>query len=77
MTGRITVTVKPLPTPPPNQRPRASVTASVTAGDTITVTVPTSGIDPEGDLTYSPASSARTRSVDLSLGRVTSFGATR
>ena len=79
VTGRITVTVKPLPTPTtPNQPPTArSFTASVTAGDTITVTVPTSGIDPDGDLTYVAGIVGQDGdSVDLSLGRVTSFGAT-
>ena len=81
-TGRITVTVKPLPTPTtPNQPPTArSFTASVTAGDTVTVTVPTSGIDPDGDLTYVAgivgSGDAGGESIDLSLGRVTSFGAT-
>ncbi|MEP6649273.1 MAG: fibronectin type III domain-containing protein [Lapillicoccus sp.] len=82
VTGRITVTVKPLPTPTtPNQPPTArSVTASVTAGDTITITVPTSGIDPDGDLTYVAGivggGGGGGDAVDLSLGRVTSFGAT-
>ena len=79
VTGRITLTVKPLPTPTtPNQPPTArSFTASVTAGDTITVTVPTSGIDPDGDLTYVAGIVGQDGdSVDLSLGRVTSFGAT-
>ena len=79
VTGRITVTVKPLPTPTtPNQPPTArSFSASVTAGDTITITVPTSGIDPDGDLTYVAGIVGQDGdSVDLSLGRVTSFGAT-
>ncbi len=79
VTGRVTVTVKPLPTPTtPNQPPTArSVTASVTAGDTITVTVPTSGIDPDGDLTYvAGILGSNGGPVDLALGRVVSFGAT-
>ena len=49
----------------------------MTAGDTITITVPTSGIDPDGDLTYVAGIVGQDGdSVDLSLGRVTSFGAT-
>ena len=79
VTGRVTVTVKPLPTPTtPNQPPTArSFTASVTAGDTITITVPTSGIDPDGDLTYvAGIVGSDGGPVDLALGRVASFGAT-
>ena len=79
VTGADRRTVKPLPTPTtPNQPPTArSFSASVTAGDTITITVPTSGIDPDGDLTYVAGIVGQDGdSVDLSLGRVTSFGAT-
>jgi hypothetical protein len=50
-TGRISVAVTPLPTTArPNQAPVArSFTTSVTAGDPLTITVPTSGVDPDGD----------------------------
>ncbi len=78
VTGRVTITVKPLPTPTtPNQPPTArSFSASVTAGDTIVITVPTSGIDPDGDLTYVAGIVGQEgNAVNLRLGRVTSFGA--
>ena len=78
VTGRVQVTVKPLPTPTtPDQAPVArSFSASVTAGDTITLTVPTSGIDPDGDLGYVVGVvGAQEGAIDLSLGRVTSTGA--
>ena len=77
-TGRVTVTVKPLPTATvPDQPPTArSFSASVTAGDTITVTVPTSGIDPDGDLGYvTGIVGGDGEAVDLALGRVVSVGA--
>ena len=75
-TARITVTI----TPPPsasnvNQAPVArSFTASVTAGDTIALTVPTSGVDPDGDLTFvSEIAGKDSGAVDLKLGRVVGF----
>ena len=77
VTGRVTVTVKPLPTPQtPNQPPTArSFAASVTAGEALTLTVPTSGIDPDGDLTYvSGIVGEAGGPVNLRLGRVTGFG---
>ena len=77
-TGRVTVTVKPLPTPTQqNQAPRArSFSASVVAGEPLTITVPTSGVDPDGDtVTVDGLVGEDGDSVDLSLGRVTSFGA--
>ena len=77
VTGRVTVTVKPLPTPQtPNQPPTArSFAASVTAGEALTITVPTSGIDPDGDLTYvSGIVGEAGGPVNLRLGRVTGFG---
>ncbi len=55
VTGRINVTINPLPDAVkyPNQPPSArSFSASVTAGDTLAITVPTSGVDPDGDLTF-------------------------
>ncbi|GAA1881345.1 Ig-like domain-containing protein [Lapillicoccus jejuensis] len=76
-TGRVTVTVKPLPTAAtPDQPPTArSFSASVTAGDTITITVPTSGVDPDGDLAYVVGVvGGDGKAVDLSLGRVLSVG---
>ncbi len=77
-TGRVTVTVKPLPTPTQqNQPPRArSFSASVVAGEPLTITVPTSGVDADGDsVTVDGLVGEDGDSVDLSLGRVTSFGA--
>ncbi len=77
-TGRITVTVKPLPTPTQqNQAPRArSFSASVVAGEPLTITVPTSGVDADGDsVTVQGIVGQDGETVDLSLGRVTSFGA--
>ena len=77
-TGRVTVTVKPLPTPTQqNQAPRArSFSASVVAGEPLTITVPTSGVDADGDsVTVDGLVGEDGDSVDLSLGRVTSFGA--
>ena len=79
VTGRITVTdqaaARRLTTP--NQPPTArSFSASVTAGDTLAITVPTSGIDPDGDLTFvSGIVGEDGKAVDLYLGRVTRFGA--
>jgi hypothetical protein len=78
-TGRITVTVTPPPDPVknPNQPPQArSFTASVTAGDTLSITVPTSGVDPDGDLTFvSGIVGDDTGPVDLEYGRVVGYGA--
>ncbi|GAB3063611.1 Ig-like domain-containing protein [Intrasporangium mesophilum] len=79
VTGRITVTVTPLPDPVknPNQPPSArSFTASVTAGDTLTITVPTSGVDPDGDLAFVGGIVGENgQAVDLEYGRVLGFGA--
>src|SRR6478736_919608 len=78
-TGRITVTINPLPDAVkyPNQPPQArSFSASVTAGDTLSITVPTSGVDPDGDLTFvSGIVGEDGKAVDLKLGRVLGFGA--
>ena len=77
-TGRVTVTIKPLPTPAQqNQAPRArSFSASVVAGEPLTITVPTSGVDPDGDsVTVQGIVGEDAETVDLSLGRVTAFGA--
>ena len=50
-TARARVQVTPLPSAQrPNQSPVArSFTATVTAGDPLTMTVPTFGVDPDGD----------------------------
>ncbi|MFC7490603.1 MULTISPECIES: Ig-like domain-containing protein [unclassified Knoellia] len=76
-TGRITIRVTPLPTTAaPNQVPVArSFSSSVTAGDPLTITVPTSGVDPDGD-TVGVTGVVGTDGgpVNLSLGRVVSTG---
>lgn len=78
-TGRITVTINPPPdaVKNPNQPPQArSFSTSVTAGDTLAITVPTSGVDPDGDLTFvSGIVGEDTGPVDLKLGRVVGYGA--
>jgi hypothetical protein len=76
-TGRVTITVTPLPTAQtPNQPPTArSFSSSVVAGEPLTITVPTSGVDPDGDsVTVDGIVGTDGEAVDLSLGRVTSFG---
>lgn len=76
-TGRITVAVMPLPTTgTPNQAPVArSFSTSVTAGDPLTITVPSSGVDPDGDsVTVSGLVGEEGGAVDLRFGRVTGFG---
>ena len=79
VTGRVNVTINPLPDAVkyPNQPPSArSFSASVTAGDTLAITVPTSGVDPDGDLTFvSGIVGEEGKAVDLELGRVLGFGA--
>ncbi|WP_345505573.1 Ig-like domain-containing protein [Terrabacter aeriphilus] len=79
VTGRVTVTINPLPdaVKNPNRPPSArSFSASVTAGDTLSITVPTSGVDPDGDLTFvSGIVGEDGKAVDLELGRVLGFGA--
>ena len=76
-TGRISVVVMPLPsTGMPNQAPVArSFSTSVTAGDPLTITVPSSGVDPDGDsVTVAGLVGADGGAVDLKFGRVTGFG---
>ncbi len=79
VTGRVSITVNPLPDPVkrPDAAPSArSFSASVTAGDTLSITVPTSGVDPDGDLTFvSGIVGEQGQAVDLELGRVIGFGA--
>ena len=76
-TGRISIRVTPLPTGAnPNQVPVArSFSSSVTAGDPLTITVPTSGVDPDGD-TVGVTGVVGTNGgpVNLTLGRVVSTG---
>ncbi|MEO7447581.1 MAG: fibronectin type III domain-containing protein, partial [Humibacillus sp.] len=79
VTGRVTVTINPLPDPVkrPNANPSArSFSGSVTAGDILAITVPTSGVDPDGDLTFVGGIVGEDgQAVDLRLGRVLGFGA--
>ncbi|HRW19854.1 MAG TPA: fibronectin type III domain-containing protein [Dermatophilaceae bacterium] len=78
VTARVTVAIKPLPSAQrPNQAPTArTFSASVTAGEAVTLTVPTSGIDPDGDLGYVSGIVGEDKGpVNLRLGRVVSFGA--
>ncbi|CAN7258691.1 Ig-like domain-containing protein [Knoellia sp. LjRoot47] len=76
-TGRIAIRVTPLPsTARPNQVPVArSFSSSVTAGDPLTITVPTTGVDPDGD-TVGVTGVVGTNGgpVDLTHGRVVSTG---
>ena len=64
------------PTSTPNQPPVArSFSTSVTAGDPLTITVPSSGVDPDGDsVTVAGLVGADGGAVDLEFGRVTGFG---
>ncbi|PRY58766.1 fibronectin type III domain protein [Knoellia remsis] len=76
-TGRISVRVTPLPTTArPNQVPVArSFSSSVTAGDPLTITVPTSGVDPDGDTVgVTGIVGAQDGALDLKFGRVVSTG---
>jgi hypothetical protein len=76
-TGRVSVTVMPLPTQAtPNQPPVArSFSTSVVAGDPLTITVPSSGVDPDGDsVTVDGLTGSEGGAVDLEYGRVTGFG---
>ncbi len=75
--ARVRVAVTPLPsTQRVNQAPVArSFTATVTAGDPITMTVPTFGVDPDGDsVTVTGVVGADGGPVDLTLGRVVAIG---
>ena len=60
-----------------NQAPVArSFSASVTAGDPLTMTVPTFGVDPDGDsVSVTGIVGEDGGAVDLTLGRVAAFGA--
>ncbi|KGN31179.1 fibronectin-binding protein [Knoellia sinensis KCTC 19936] len=76
-TGRLTVTVNPLPTKTsPNQAPIArSFSGSVTAGESVTLTIPSTGVDPDGDtVTMRGITGKDADALDLTFGRVVSVG---
>ncbi|QIM20701.1 fibronectin type III domain-containing protein [Phycicoccus sp. HDW14] len=76
-TARVRVQVTPLPNAQRvDQAPVArSFTATVTAGDPITMTVPTFGVDPDGDsVSVTGVVGADGGPVDLRLGRVVAIG---
>ncbi len=76
-TARLRVAVTPLPTQQrPNQPPVArSFSATVTAGDPITMTVPTFGVDADGDsVSVTGIVGAEGGAVDLTHGRVVGIG---
>jgi hypothetical protein len=76
-TARVQVQVTPLPSATRvNQAPAArSFSATVTAGDPLTMTVPTSGVDPDGDsVTVTGVVGADGKAVDLVYGRVVGIG---
>ena len=75
--ARVRIAVTPLPTEQrPNQPPSArSFTATVTAGDPITMTVPTHGVDPDGDsASVTGIVGSEGGAVDLTHGRVVGIG---
>ena len=75
--GRVSVTVKPLPSASrPNQAPIArSFSSSVVSGEPLTITVPVSGVDPDGDsVTVQGIEGEGGDAIELSLGRVTGIG---
>ena len=77
-TARVRVRVMPDPTKVmPNRAPAArSFTASVVAGERLTITVPTSGVDPDGDsVTITGVVGEGGDTIDLTRGRITSVGA--
>ena len=76
-TARVRVQVTPLPDAQRvNQSPVArSFSATVTAGDPITMTVPTFGVDPDGDsVSVTGIVGADGGAVDLTHGRVVAIG---
>lgn len=76
-TGRLTITVNPLPTrATPNQAPIArSFSGSVTAGESVTLTIPSTGVDPDGDtVTMRGIVGKDADALDLTHGRVVSVG---
>ena len=77
--ARVRVQVTPLPTAQRiNQSPVArSFTATVTAGDPITMTIPSFGVDPDGDsVSVAGVVGADGGPVDLTFGRVVAIGPT-
>ena len=76
-TARVRVAVVPLPSAQRvNQSPVArSFSATVTAGDPLTMTVPTFGVDPDGDsVSVTGIVGAEGGAVDLTRGRVVAIG---
>jgi hypothetical protein len=76
-TARVRVAVVPLPSAQRvNQSPVArSFSATVTAGDPLTMTVPTFGVDPDGDsVSVTGIVGADGGAVDLTRGRVVAIG---
>jgi hypothetical protein len=76
-TARVRVQVVPLPSAQRvNQAPVArSFSATVTAGDPLTMTVPTFGVDPDGDsVSVTGIVGADGGAVDLTRGRVVAIG---
>ena len=76
-TGRVSVSITPLPTQArPNLAPVArSFTTSVTAGDPLTITVPSSGVDPDGDtVSIRGIVGHDGGAVTLKYGRIVSVG---
>ena len=76
-TARARVQVTPLPSAQRlNQSPVArSFTATVTAGDPLTMTVPTFGVDPDGDsVSVAGVVGQDGKAVDLTYGRVVGIG---
>ena len=76
-TARVRVQVTPLPSAQRvNQAPVArSFSATVTAGDPLTMTVPTFGVDPDGDsVSVTGIVGADGGAVDLTHGRVVAIG---
>ncbi|GAA3601824.1 Ig-like domain-containing protein [Marihabitans asiaticum] len=76
--ARVRVQVNPDPTEvSPNRGPSArSFSASVVAGERLTITVPTSGVDPDGDtVTINGIVGEGGDTIDLTQGRITTVGA--
>ncbi len=76
--GRVRITVNPLPSKvDPNRAPVArSFTASVVAGESLPITVPTSAVDPDGDsVTVTGVTGSDGNAMELAFGRIVSFGA--
>ncbi len=77
-TGHIRITVNPAPSAsnPDNPPLPQAVEARVVAGDTVHVTVPTGGVDPDGDSVSVTGITVPDGSAAPTLGRVTKISAT-